>query len=111
MNISSIAKELANEMINTKEYHIMQTKKNKLFSNVQIGKSAKIYRSKQFKIINSDLSPDKKQKMMINLTKEHMKLLNSTEMKEYMRSIDDFQKQVFNLFSSLNKEINKIVNG
>ncbi|MFZ7131531.1 MAG: YlbF family regulator [Eubacteriales bacterium] len=111
MSIQAIAKSLANELIKTKEYHTMISKKKRLFSHAQLGVMIKKYEEDQFKIIQSNFLPQDKQGRLTQLNKKYHSLLNTSEMREYTFALGEFQKKIITTFNTLNQEIYKIVNG
>lgn len=110
MSLKAIGKAMAKELMETKEYQLMNKKRRELYTHPKLGTLVKNYEAKQVKIVNMAASPEKKQSLMTSLTKEYQGLLMTREMKEYRNAIDGFQKKTFAVFNELNVEISKIIN-
>lgn len=110
MSLKVIGKAIAKELMETKEYQLMNKKRRELYAHPKLGHLVKNYESKQVKIVNMAISPEKKQSLIASLTKEYQGLLMTKEMKEYRNAIDGFQKKTFAVFNELNIEISKIIN-
>ena len=110
MSIDAIAKSLAKEIMNTREYHTMNKLKHSLYNSSKLGESIRDYESRQFEILNKKVSSAKKQAMLSNLNGEYRTLLSTDDMQKYTASINAFQRKNTTVFEQLNREIVKIIN-
>ena len=110
MSIKGIAKEMARQLMETKEYKGMMKRKRELYAHPKLGTPLKNYETKQIQIAKMNISPEKKQSLMSSLNKEYQTLLAANEMKDYHAAIKGFQKRTFTLFEELNMEISKALN-